>query len=257
MTTEPSEATGGRTADVGGACPRCETAISPESRFCLNCGCELVATRPVRRWHLHRRLYDWTLAWAYRPSSSVALFVLSFSESIIFPVPPDVLLIPMVLGNRRRWFRYALLCTLASVAGAVAAFLIGWLAWWAIKGFAFHWLGWAGLQQSNFDTASQWFETWNFWIIFTAGFTPLPFKVFNIFAGVFGTGPQVAHPVVFFVLFLVAATTSRGARFFLVAGLMRLFGAKITPFIDKYFNWLSLAFAVLLIGGFLALKYAR
>ena len=224
--------------------------------FCAHCGLRIGEHKPVAWWHLHRRMYDWTVAWAYRPSSSVALFVLSFFESIIFPIPPDVLLIPLVLGNRRKWLRYASLCSIASVAGAVAAFLIGALAWWAVKDFAFTYLGWTGLTEHNFDIISLWFEKWNFWIVFAAGFTPLPFKVFNIFAGVFSTGPEVANPVMFFVLFFVAATTSRTARFFLVAGLCRAFGARITPFIEKYFNWLSLVFAALLIGGFVVVKYA-
>lgn len=230
--------------------------MAADAEFCPHCGAKIGAHRKVAWWHVHRRMYDWTLAWAYRPSAGVALFVLSFLESIIFPVPPDVLLVPLVLGNRRRWLRYATVCTAASVAGAVAAFLIGWLAWWAIRGWAFRYLGWTGLTEDNFDTVALWFDRWNFWIIFAAGFTPLPFKVFNIFAGVFGTGPEVPSPMMFFVLFFVAAAVSRGARFFLVAGLMRVFGAKITPFIDRYFNWLALLFAALLVGGFVVVKYA-
>ena len=206
-------------------------------------------------WHLHRRVYDWTLAWAYRPSASVALFALSFAESSFFPIPPDVLLMPLTLGNRRKWLRYAFLCSLASVLGAVAAYVIGWLAWVHIDLFMYKWLAWAGLTQENFEIATRWFEKWNFWIVFTAGFTPLPFKVFNIFAGMFGTSDQTANPVAFFAWFFVAATVSRSARFFLVAGLCRAFGARITPFIDKYFNWLALAFAALLVGGFVVVKY--
>ena len=235
-------------------CPRCNLAVDADAEFCSHCGAKVGEHKPVPWWHLHRRLYDWTLAWAYRPSSSVALAGISFLESIIFPIPPDVLLIPLVLGNRRKWLRCALICSVASVAGAIAAFLIGWLAWWAVKDFAYDYLGWTGLTRDNFDTVSLWFEKWNFWIIFAAGFTPLPFKVFNVFAGVFGTGPKVASPLTFFVLFLVAATVSRSARFFLVAGLMRIFGPKITPFIEKYFNWLALLFAALLIGGFVIIK---
>jgi membrane protein YqaA with SNARE-associated domain len=206
-------------------------------------------------WHLHRKLYDWTLAWAYRPSAAVALFTIGFTESIVFPVPPDVLLIPLALGKPRRWFHYALLCTLASVGGAVAAYLIGWLAWVHIQDYAYAWFGWAGLTKSNFDTATAWFEKWNFWIVFTAGFTPLPFKVFNIAAGIFGTGERTSAPIAFFAWFLVAAIVSRSARFFLVAGLMGIFGPKITPFIDRYFNWLALLFTALLIGGFVVIKY--
>jgi len=230
-------------------------AIEADVEFCRHCGARIGPHKHVPWWHLHRRMYNWTLAWTDHPSATAALAVLSFLESIIFPVPPDVLLMPLVLGNRRNWLRYAIWCTAASVAGAVAAFLIGWLAWWAVEDFAFQWLGWCGLTQANFNSVSEQFETWNFLIVFSAGFTPLPFKVFNIFAGIFGTGPEVASPTMFFLMFLLAATTSRGARFFMVAGLMRAFGAKITPFIEKYFNKLALLLAALVVAGFVAAKY--
>jgi membrane protein YqaA with SNARE-associated domain len=231
-----------------------------EAEYCGHCGYRLGRPRKVAFWHLHRRLYDWTIAWAYRPSSSAALFVLSFFESIVFPVPPDVLLIPLVLGHRRKWLRYAFLCSLASVLGAVAAYLIGWLAWAHIDTYAYQWFGWAGLTKQNFDSiasqvAGKDFRVWVFWIVFTAGVTPLPFKVFNIFAGMFGTTEQAVNPVMFFAWFLLAATVSRSVRFFLLAGMCRTFGARITPFIDKHFNWLALAFAALLVGGFVVFKY--
>jgi len=235
--------------------------VAADAAFCDHCGYRLGARRAVVWWHLHRRLYDWTIAWAYRPSSSVALFGLSFSESIIFPVPPDVLLIPLVLGHRRRWRWYGLLCSLASVLGAIAAYVIGWLAWASIAPTMYRWFGWTGLTAENFDkiaaqVAGRDYRVWVFWTVFTAGVTPLPFKVFNIFAGMFGTSAQAVNPAMFFVWFLIAAVASRSARFFLLAGLCRAFGARITPFIEKYFNWLSLAFAVLLVGGFFVLKYA-
>lgn len=229
--------------------------VAADSEFCDHCGARVGAHRRVPWWHMHRRVYDWTLAWAYRPSSSAALFVLSFAESIIFPVPPDVLLIPLVLGNRRKWLRYASLCTVASVAGAIAAYLIGWLAWTAVEQYAYGWFGWAGLKPEYFDTATELFATYNFWIVFTAGFTPLPFKVFNVVAGILG--PESSNPLLFVTVFLIAATTSRGARFFLVSGLMRAFGARITPFVDKYFNWLALLFTAMLVGGFATIKFLR
>lgn len=232
-------------------------SVSSGAEFCRHCGAKVGEHRRVAWWHLHRRIYDWTLAWAYRPSASAALFTLSFSESIIFPVPPDVLLIPMVLGNPKKWFRTALNCTIASVLGAAAAFLIGWLAWGMIDQFMFRWFAWAQLTEENFRTATPYIEKGNFWIVFTAGFTPLPFKVFNIVAGSFFASSEIAHPTSYCLLFLSAAVLSRASRFFLVAGLMRTFGPKIMPFIDKYFNLLALLFAALLVGGFVVIKYVR
>jgi membrane protein YqaA with SNARE-associated domain len=236
-------------------CPRCGLTVSAEDAFCEHCGAQLAARKPHKWYHLHRRVYDWTLAWAYRPSASVALFVLSFAESSFFPVPPDVLLAPLVLGNRKRWARYALLCSLASVLGAVAGFCIGWLLWDQAGVSTLFYRYVPGFTPEVFQRVSRLYQQYNFFIVFTAGFTPIPFKVITITAGVFGTGPAVGHPPVFFAVFLLAAVVSRSARFFLVAGLMRLFGPKITPFIERYFNWLSLAFVALLIGGFVVIKY--
>lgn len=228
--------------------------VETDAEFCRHCGAKIGAHRHVPWWHLHRRLYDWTLAWAYRPSAAVALFVLSFAESSFFPIPPDVLLMPLTLGNRKRWLRYASLCSLASVLGAVFGFAIGWLVWDAgVDQLFYRYV--PGFTEKVFNDVSTLYDRYNFWIVFTAGFTPIPFKVITITAGVFGTGAQVESPAMFFAVFLVASIVSRSARFFLVAGLMRAFGAKITPFIDKYFNWLALLFTALLIGGFVVIKY--
>ena len=249
-------------APAAPACPRCKLDNAADAEFCAHCGARLGPHRPVPWWHLHRRLYDWTLAWAYRPSATVSLFVISFTESIIFPVPPDVLLVPLVLGNRRKWRRYAFFCSLASVLGAIAAYVIGWLAWERIDQFMYAWFGWAGLTEENFtriatQVAGTDYRVWVFWTVFTAGVTPLPFKVFNIFAGMFGTSEQALNPPLFFGWFLLAAVVSRSLRFFLLSWLMKVFGPKVTPFIEKYFNWLSLLFAVLLVGGFLVIRYVK
>ncbi|MFW6133251.1 MAG: YqaA family protein [Planctomycetota bacterium] len=230
--------------------------VSSEAGFCDHCGAQLARRGRVPWWHLHRRLYDWTLAWAYRPSAAVALFVLSFAESSFFPVPPDVLLMPLVLGNRRRWLRYAATCSVASVLGAVAGFLIGWLAWdGGVSRLFFQYV--PGFTRQVHHDVSGMYDQYNFWIVFAAGFTPIPFKVITVTAGVFGTGAGVASPPLFFTVFLVAATVSRSTRFFLVAGLMRVFGPRITPFIERYFNWLALLFVALLVGGFVVIKYVH
>jgi membrane protein YqaA with SNARE-associated domain len=194
-------------------------------------------------WHLHRRLYDWTLSWAHRPSSSLALFGLSFAESSFFPIPPDVLLIPLTLGHHRKWMQLAGLCTLASILGALAGYGIGHEIWQAAAPFFFRYV--PGFTPEAVGKVAALYERHNFWIVFTAGFTPIPFKLITITGGAFGV-----HLLPFFA----AATISRGARFFLVAGLVRLFGPAVQPFIERYFNWLTLLFAILLIGGFAALR---
>jgi len=226
-------------------CPRCKLTIAADAEFCEHCGARVGEHRAVPWWHLHRRLYDWTLAWAYRPSAAVALFALSFAESSFFPVPPDVLLMPLVLGNRQKWFRYAFLCSLASVIGGAVGYGIGWGAWQAVDWIFFDYV--PGFTPEVFATVQGQYERYNFWVVFTAGFTPIPFKVITITAGVFR---------IHFAIFLIAGVVSRSARFFLVAGLMRMFGPRIGPFIERYFNWLALLFAALLIGGFVVIRYA-
>jgi membrane protein YqaA with SNARE-associated domain len=142
------------------------------------------------------------------------------------------------------------------VLGAVIGFGIGWLLWEAAGIDQLFYRYVPNFTPQVFQKVTGLYEQYNFWIVFTAGFTPIPFKVITITAGVFGTGEQVANPGVFFAIFLLAAVISRSARFFLVAGLMRAFGPKITPFIERYFNWLALLFTALLIGGFAVMKYA-
>ena len=205
----------------------------------------------VPRWHLHRRLYDWILHWADTPYGGPALFVLALAESSFFPVPPDVLLAPLVLGNRRKWVRFALACSVASVVGGILGYTIGLTVWSQIDQTVYAWRL-PGISEANFAKATAWYAEYNFWIVFAAGFTPLPYKVITISAGVFfkdsGWSP--------FFVFLLASTVSRSARFFLVAGLMGRLGPRITPVLDKYFNLACVVFVVLLVGGFLVIKYA-
>lgn len=200
----------------------------------------------VTWWHLHRRLYDWVIHFADTPHGERALFGLSFAESSFFPVPPDVLLVGLAIGAPKKWFRFALFCSIASVLGGIFGYLIGTYLWHAIGPWAYAHLGGLGLTEDNFDKFQGWYEKYDFWIVFTCGFTPLPYKVCTISAGV---------AAINFPGFLIASTLSRSARFFLVAGLIGWKGEKIRPVIEKYFNWLALAFMALLIGGFLVIRW--
>ena len=199
----------------------------------------------VTWWHLHRRLYNWVVHFADTPHGERALFLLSFAESSFFPVPPDVLLVPLTLGAPKKWFRFALSCSIASVIGGVLGYFIGFFLWDFIGDWLFQHAGWMGFTQANYDKISGWYKNWDFWIVFGFGFTPLPYKVCTILAGACKIN---------FLGFVIASTVGRSARFFLVAGLFRWKGEAIRPFIEKYFNWLSLAFVVLLVGGFAVLK---
>ena len=209
-------------------------------------GTQTQTSETVAWWHWHRRLYNWVIHFAETRHGATALFVLSFAESSFFPVPPDVLLAPLALGAPRKWFRFAAACSLASVLGGILGYLIGTFLWSAIGPWAYAHLGGIGLTQENFDKFQGWYDAHDFWIVFLCGFTPLPYKVCTISAGV----ARISFPG-----FLVASTVSRSARFFLIAGLMGWKGERIRPVIEKYFNWLSLAFGVLLIGGFLVIKW--
>ena len=198
-----------------------------------------------------RRAYDWVLHWADTRWGVLALFLLAIAESSFFPVPPDVLLIACCLGLPSRSFRYAFICTAGSVIGGAVGYYIGHFAWLAdgsdFTGFAnFFFDNIPGFTREVYAQIGEFYEKWNFWVVFTGGFTPIPYKVITITAGVFNIN---------FLIFLIASIVSRGARFFLVAFLIWKMGPSIKNFIDKYFNWLALAFTVLLIGGFVIIKY--
>jgi len=200
----------------------------------------------VTWWHFHRRLYNWVIHFANTKHGTTALFFLSFAESSFFPVPPDVLLAPLTIGAPKKWIRFALACSIASVIGGVFGYCIGMFLWLQISEWVFTHLGVIGLTPENFSKFELWYDSYDFWIVFTCGFTPLPYKVCTISAGVAGIN---------FAGFLIASTISRSARFFIVAGLFGWKGERIRPFVEKYFNWLSLAFVILLIGGFLVIKW--
>jgi len=198
-----------------------------------------------------RNLYDWVLHWADTKYGAAALFILAFAESSFFPIPPDALLIALVLGAQKKAFKFAAICSAASVIGALFGYAIGHFLWWTpsneftgVANFFFNNI--PSFTPEAFYNIQKLYEQYDFWIVFTAGFTPIPYKIITISSGAFNIN---------MIMFIVASVISRGARFFLVAFLIWKFGPQIKLFIDKYFNWLAIAFTVLLIGGFLVIKY--
>jgi membrane protein YqaA with SNARE-associated domain len=198
-----------------------------------------------------KRLYDWVLKWAETPHGPIALFILAFTESIFFPIAPDVLLIALALGSTRKSFRFALNCTIGSVTGAFVGYAIGHFAWITangeFSGFAnFFFNNIPGFSVNLFNSIKTLFNQWDFWVIFTAGFTPVPYKVFTITSGVFDIN---------LMMFFIASIISRGARFFLEAFLIWKFGPVIKQFIEKYFNMLAICFTACLIVAIVTIKY--
>lgn len=192
-----------------------------------------------------KRLYEWMLSWGSSRWGWLALFLFALAESSFFPIPPDVLLIALCLGVTTRSFRYAAICLAGSVIGAAIGYGIGFFLWQtpagectAIAEFFFTHV----FTVEGFEKVGALYDEYNFWIVFTAGFTPLPYKLFTIAGGLFHIN---------FVMFILASIISRGMRFFLIAGLIWKFGAPIKKFIDKYFNLLAILFTILLVGSFI------
>lgn len=188
------------------------------------------------------RLRSWTLNWANSKHSAAALFSLAFAESSFFPVPPDVLLIGVLAINSKRWWHYALVCTLGSVAGGMFGYFIGWALFEAIgkRIVDFYNL------HAAVDAIGIKYGQHSFLTVFTAAFTPIPYKLITITAGLF--------KISFFSL-VTASIIGRGARFFMIAFALKLFGAKINNLVIKYFNVVSLAAAVVVVLSFVAIKF--
>jgi len=199
----------------------------------------------------YQRLYKWLLHWADTPYGLWVLFFWALAESSFFPIPPDAFLIAMVLGARKKAFRFALVASLGSIIGGTLGYAIGYQLWWSepqvFSGLAHFFFNHVpGFSVEQFRDVQRLYEQWNFWVVFTAGFTPIPYKVITISAGAFNIN---------FVIFVVASTVSRAARFYLVAWLLWKFGEPINDFIEKYLGWLSIAFVALLVGGFLLINH--
>ncbi|MFQ5822764.1 MAG: YqaA family protein [bacterium] len=201
-------------------------------------------TLKIKKKNFVRRLYDWVLHWAETPYGSWALFILAFAESSFFPVPPDVLLIALAISVRDKAFKFALICSIASLLGGIIGYIIGFGFWNIASNYFYTYV--PGFSHEAFNAVKGLYQRWDFFIIFTAGFTFIPYKIFTISSGVFEIN---------FLGFIIASAFGRSARFFLVGGLIWKFGAPIKNFIDKYFNTLATIFVILLIGGFLLIKY--
>lgn len=189
-----------------------------------------------------RQLYNWTLNAARSPKATYLLGLISFAESSFFPIPPDILLMPMVLAQRAKAWIFASITTLSSVVGGVFGYIIGY--------FLFDLIGQPLLDFYGLEAAFQGFaknyNEYGAWIVFTAGLTPIPFKVVTIASGTTGLNIWI---------FIAASLAARGLRFFAVAGLLYWFGPQIRALIEKYLGLITIAFVILLIGGFVLIKY--
>jgi membrane protein YqaA with SNARE-associated domain len=189
-----------------------------------------------------RRIYDWMMGMARSDKAPHALFTVSFIESSFFPIPPDVMLVPMVLAQRMKAWWFATLATIGSVLGGAAGYAIGYFFFEAIGQPILAFYG----KADSFDQFALWFNEWGVWILIIKGMTPFPYKVLTITAGV------TKMP---FLEFMVASVVARAMRFFLVAGLLYWFGEPIRDFIEKRLSLVTTLFVVGLVGGFIAVKY--
>ncbi len=202
-----------------------------------------ISAHPVWPFSWLRAIYDWVLGFAERPEGERALFLIAFAEASFFPIPPDLLLIPLAVGAPGKALRFAAVCTVGSVLGAMLGYLLGLQFYEVLGRRIIEFYG----AQGGYQQTRELYQNWDAIAVAVAGFTPIPYKVFTIAAGVFHIN---------FLTFLLASLLSRGARFFLVGGLILWFGPEIKRFMDRYFNLLTVVFGVLLIAGFLILKYA-
>ncbi len=189
-----------------------------------------------------RRLYDWTMNAASHKRAPAALFGVSFVESSVFPIPPDVMLVPMVLAQRAKAWWFATIATLGSVIGGIAGYAIGYFLFEAVGEPILQFYG----MTDAFHRFAERYNEWGAWIVFIAGVTPFPYKVITIASG--ATQLNI-------VVFMVASVLARGLRFFLVAGLLYWIGQPIREFIERRLGLVTTVFVILLIGGFVVIKY--
>ena len=189
-----------------------------------------------------QRIYDWMMRSAGHAKAPQALFWVAFIESSVFPIPPDVMLVPMILANRAKAWTYASICTVGSVIGGMLGYAIGYLLFEYIGQPILAFYGQAG----KFAQVSQWFQDWGALILIAKGWTPFPYKVLTILAG----ATQMN-----FLAFIGASIVARAMRFYLVAALLYWYGDPIREFIERRLTLITTALVVLMVGGFVAIRY--
>ncbi|GAB4231550.1 MAG: YqaA family protein [Stanieria sp.] len=190
-----------------------------------------------------RQAYQWVIGWSETPYGSWALFLLAFAESSCFPIPPDVLLISLSVGQPLAAFQFALICSIGSVLGGMAGYTIGLFAFATIGQPILHLYD---PDLAVFNQIKGLYDTWGFWGVLAAAITPIPYKVFTIASGVFKFN---------FLQFVLASIIGRSFRFFVVGGLIYWGGESLKLWIEKYFDWVAWGFLAILILGFAVLKF--
>ena len=186
---------------------------------------------------MFRGLYDWTLRLAGHRHAIRSMAAISFAESSFFPIPPDVMIVPMILARRDQAYLIATVCTVSSVAGGVLGYAIGYFLYDSVGQWLMNVYG----MNDGIEQFRQWYATWGAAIILVKGLTPIPFKLVTIASGFAAFN---------FPLFLATALVTRGARFFLIAALLKRFGAPIQEFIERRLTMVGMAFLAALAGGF-------
>lgn len=188
--------------------------------------------------------YEKALIWAKHPHASYYLSVFSATEAIFFPIPVEVILAPMVLSEPKKAYFYAMIAAITSVLGAIVGFLLGALAYESLVTPFFEWMGY----QHHFDVFQTWLTQWGFWVVFLAGFSPIPYKIFTLGSGAMGIA---------FIPFLLASLVSRSLRYLLVAALLKFFGEKVEPMLQRYIDRIGWAVVLLCLVGYLTYELIR
>lgn len=188
-----------------------------------------------------RKIYDWIIGLSGGKHALACLFAISFIESSFFPIPPDIMLIPMILATPKKAWKIAGVCTVASVIGAYLGYIIGVYFFQLIAEPLLNFYGYL----EKFNDFKKLYEEYGAWIVFGAGITPFPYKIITIASGVVHLN---------LLIFTVVSIIARGLRFFVIAWLLKTYGEKMRTFIEKNLGWLSILFLILLIGGFMLIK---